>query len=81
MFTGTRGAVLRGGNYRNRYFSKAVEACQKARREFSRHHTPRAASAGAIVKALQRMLGQAKASMALDVYADLFDDDLDAVAE
>ena len=42
-------------------------------------HEP--ASAGAIVKALQRMLGQAKASMALDVYADLFDDDLDAVAE
>jgi len=33
------------------------------------------------VKALQRMLGQAKGAMALDVYADLFDDDLDAVAE
>jgi len=49
VFTGTRGAVLRGGNYRNRYFSKAVEACQKARREFSRHHTPRAASAGAFM--------------------------------
>jgi hypothetical protein len=26
------------------------------------------------------MLGHAKASMTLDVYADLFDDDLDAVA-
>jgi integrase len=32
------------------------------------------------VKALQRMLGHAKASMTLDVYADLFDDDLDVVA-
>jgi hypothetical protein len=39
VFTGTRGPVLRGGNYRNRHFSKAVETCQKARREFSRHHT------------------------------------------
>ena len=38
-------------------------------------------SAGANVKAVQRMLGHAKASMTLDVYADLFDDDLEAVAE
>ncbi|MBS2079138.1 integrase, partial [Mycobacterium tuberculosis] len=29
---------------------------------------------------VQRMLGHAKASMTLDVYADLFDEDLDAVA-
>ena len=36
---------------------------------------------GANVKAVQRMLGHAKASMTLDVYADLFDDDLDAVAD
>lgn len=39
-----------------------------------------AISAGAHVKAVQRMLGHAKASMPLDVYADLFDDDLDDVA-
>jgi integrase len=39
-----------------------------------------AVSAGANVKAVQRMLGHAKASMTLDVYADLFDDDLDDVA-
>jgi integrase len=37
-------------------------------------------SAGANVKAVQRMLGRASAAMTLDVYADLFDDDLDAVA-
>jgi integrase len=36
---------------------------------------------GANVKAVQRMLGHAKASMTLDVYADLFDDDLDVVAD
>jgi hypothetical protein len=33
------------------------------------------------VKAVQRMLGHAKASMTLDVYADLFEDDLDAVGD
>ncbi|WEV59717.1 site-specific integrase [Bifidobacterium sp. ESL0728] len=36
---------------------------------------------GANVKAVQRQLGHASASMTLDVYADLFDDDLDAVGE
>ena len=38
-----------------------------------------AVSAGANVKAVQRMLGHDKASMTLH-YADLFDDDLDNVA-
>ena len=39
-----------------------------------------AVSSGANVKAVQRMLGHASASMTLDVYSDLFDEDLDAVA-
>lgn len=39
-----------------------------------------AISSGANVKAVQRMLGHASAAMTLDVYADLFDDDLTAVA-
>jgi len=39
-----------------------------------------AVSAGANVKAVQRMLRHASAAMTLDVYADLFDDDLEAVA-
>ena len=39
-----------------------------------------AVHAGATVKALQRLLGHASASMTLDVYADLFDSDLDDVA-
>ena len=39
-----------------------------------------AVSAGANVKAVQRMLGHASAAMTLDVYADLFNDDLDDVA-
>jgi hypothetical protein len=37
--------------------------------------------AGANVKAVQRMLGHASAAMTLDRYADLFDDDLDDVAD
>jgi integrase len=40
-----------------------------------------AVSAGATVKAVQRMLGHASAAMTLDVYAGLFADDLDAVAD
>jgi len=38
-------------------------------------------AAGANVKVVQRMLGHASAAMTLDVYAGLFADDLDSVAE
>jgi integrase len=88
VFTDMRGGVLRNSNWRARVFDPAVAACQQADDTFptiSPHdlrHTAAslAVSAGANVKAVQRMLGHAKASMTLDVYADLFDDDLDAVA-
>jgi site-specific recombinase XerC len=40
-----------------------------------------AVSAHANVKAVQRMLGHAKASMTLEIYAHLFDEDLDGVAD
>jgi hypothetical protein len=40
-----------------------------------------AVSSGAHVKAAQGMLGRASATMALDVYADLFDDELEVVAQ
>lgn len=40
-----------------------------------------AVSAGANVLAVQRMLGHKSAAMTLDVYADLFEDDLDQVAD
>ena len=36
---------------------------------------------GANVKAVQRHLGHTSAAMTLDVYADLFDEDLDSVGE
>jgi hypothetical protein len=38
-------------------------------------------ASGATVKAIQRMLGHASAAMTLDVYAGLFDDELDDVAD
>jgi len=56
------------------------------RRFRASHHTTSvtaaslAVSAHTNVKAVQRMLGNAKASMTLDIYADLFDEDLDGVA-
>jgi integrase len=40
-----------------------------------------AVRSGASVKAVQKMLGHASAAMTLDVYTDLFDDDLDALAQ
>jgi integrase len=40
-----------------------------------------AVPAGANVIAVQKMLGHSGAAMTVDVYADLFDDDLDAAAD
>lgn len=39
-----------------------------------------ASSAAASVKSVQAMLGHVSATMTLDIYADLFPEDLDAVA-
>jgi hypothetical protein len=39
------------------------------------------ARAGANAKAVQRMVGHRSAAMTMDFYANLFEDDLDAVAE
>ncbi|ORJ61152.1 tyrosine-type recombinase/integrase [Mycobacterium simiae] len=88
VFASQRGDVLRASNFRKRFFAAAVEKCKAADKAFPTitphdlRHTAAslAVSAGANVKAVQRMLGHAKASMTLDVYADLFDDDLDGVA-
>jgi integrase len=88
VFTDLRGGVLRNSNWRAWVFAPAVTACRKADETFppitphDLRHTAAslAVSAGANVKAVQRMLGHAKASMTLDVYADSFDSDLDAVA-
>ena len=72
----------------NGWYVRAVAACRAIDPAFpvvtihDLRHTAAslAVSAGANVKAVQRMLGHASAAMTLDTYADLFDDDLDAVS-
>jgi integrase len=79
----------RGGGYlprpksSNGWFIRAVKAAavQSITPHDLRHTCASlAVSAGVNVLALQRMLGHTSAKMTLDTYADLFDDDLDAVA-
>ena len=83
-FPAPGGGVLRYRAARISWFNAAVESSGVAP-GFHPHelrHTAAslAISAGANVMAVQRMLGHASAKMTLDTYADLFPDDLDAVA-
>lgn len=80
---------MRLPNSRDGWFAASVKRVQAQDPSFP-HVTPHslrhtaaslAISAGANVKAVQRMLGHASAAMTLDVYSDLFDDDLNAVAD
>ena len=71
------------------WLQQAVRRCQAVDPEFPRitphalRHTAAslAIQAGAHVKVVQRMLGHADAAMTLNTYSDLFETDLDAVAE
>ena len=83
LFTSTTGGVLRNGNMRRSWWNKAATASVGMVTPHELRHTcaSLAVSAGASVLAVSRMLGHASAAMTLDVYADLFDADLDAVAE
>jgi len=84
VFTSARGAPLRNHNFRSRVFSPAATAIgvpQLTPHDLRHTAASLAVQAGANVKAVQRMLGHASAAMTLDVYAGLFGDDLDAVAD
>ena len=84
MFVTHRGTPLRNRNARRAWFNRAAaEIGEPGLVPHELRHTAAslAVSAGANVKAVQRMLGHASAAMTLDRYADLFDSDLDAVAE
>jgi integrase len=84
VFTGARGAPLRNRNARRAWFNGAATAIGESGlvpHELRHTAASLAVSAGANVKAVQRMLGHASAAMTLDRYADLFDSDLDAVAD
>jgi integrase len=84
VFTAPEGGVLLLRNFRRRAFNPA---CRAAGLDGLTPHELRhtaaslAVSAGANVKAVQRMLGHASAAMTLDVYSGLFDDDLDGLAD
>ena len=83
LFTARRGGPLRNSNFRHYFFDPAV---QRAGLSPLTPHNLRdtaaslAVASGANVKAVQRMLGHASASMTLDVYSGLFDAELDDVA-
>jgi integrase len=84
VFTTWRGRPLRNLNFRRDVFDRAAgDAGLAGLTPHELRHTAAslAVSAGANVKAVQRMLGHASAAMTLDVYSGLFDDDLDGVAE
>ena len=84
VFTSPEGAPLRLQNWRSRVFEPTRVAAGLA--DVTPHdlrHTAAslAIAAGANVKVVQMMLGHASAAMTLDIYAGLFGDDLDSVAD
>lgn len=84
LFRSRRGTPLRVAAARRSWWDQAcIDAGVEGLTPHELRHTAAslAVSAGASVLAVQRMLGHSKPSMTLDVYADLFDQDLDAVAE
>jgi integrase len=84
VFVGVRGGVLRNLNFRRDVFDRASTAAGLdglTPHELRHTAASRAVASGASVKGVQRMLGHASAAMTLDVYAGLFEDDLDGVAD
>ncbi len=84
VFSAPGGGVLRLGNWRHRVFDPACSAAGLVGvTPHDLRHTAAslAIASGANVKAVQRMLGHASAAMTLDIYAGLFGDDLDGVAD
>lgn len=84
VFATTSGSPLRNRNARHDWFDAAAASIgEPGLTPHELRHTAAslAVSSGANVKAVQRMLGHASAALTLDRYADLFDNDLDAVAD
>jgi integrase len=84
LFTSSRGCPLRNSNFRHYVFDPAVK--RAALSPLTPHDlrdtaASLAVASGASVKSVQRMLGHASAAMTLDVYAGLFDAELDDVAD
>ncbi len=84
LFTTERGRQLRSNNFKSRTYDAAVDSAGLPAGLWVHDLRHTAASlavqSGASVKSIQRMLGHASAALTLDVYAGLFDQDLDDVA-
>lgn len=78
------GGYLRHARSGERWFRRGKESAgvpaSITPHDFRHTAASLAVQAGASVKAVQRMLGHKSAAMTLDVYADLWDEDLTAVA-
>lgn len=89
LWTDAAGQPMKPPASKDSWLSGAVKRCMKADETFPRitahslRHTyaSLAVSSGANVKVVQRQLGHKSASMTLDVYSDLFDTDMDTVAQ
>jgi integrase len=86
VLSSAAGSVLRVSTWRPRVFNPARDSLGKDFPRVTPHdlrHTAASlvVSAGGNVLALARMLGHESAKMTLETYADLFDSDLDALAD
>lgn len=85
LFTTNRGNIVRPENLRRttRWHETVTELGYPGLTLHDLRHTAAslAVQSGANVKVVQRMLGHASAAITLDVYADLFDSELDDVAK
>jgi integrase len=84
VFTASEGGVLRVSHWRPRVFNPARDSLgfPKVTPHDLRHTAASlVVSAGGNVLALARMLGHEDPSVTLKVYADLFDTDVDALAD
>lgn len=84
IFTSRNGQVLRTPNFLRRVWRPAVAECgldDLVPHDLRHTAASLAISAGASVKAVQRMLGHASAQITLDRYSHLYDDDLEDLAD
>ena len=84
VFTAPRGGALRANNFRGRVFNPAVKRFgipDLVPHDLRDTAASLAISAGASIKAVQRMLGHASAKVTLDIYGGLFEEDLETLAD
>jgi len=85
VFTAPGRGPLRGSNFRRDVWLPACEASGMPAgllvHDLRDTAASLAISAGASIKAVQRMLGHASAAMTLDTYGSLFDEDLEVLAD